>query len=175
LRIPNGCYPSLQRSQTRRTGLLQNKCAFGKRKMHLSGRNTKLPQTSLFSVHQDKLLKLTNFTPNEILGLWRPLDALYVARKKKGPPPKFNTLDSLVICLIFYKSDLGFETLSVAGCEKKYTGGHNSTNSPFALCNSREQMALQPPKTKATDRTSLTCCPPFGFHYNRGIPPDRSV
>jgi len=55
------------------------------------------------------------------LDLWRPLDALFVATKKKGPPPKFNTLDSLVIILIFYKSDLGFETLGALLEVKKTT------------------------------------------------------
>lgn len=51
----------------------------------------------------DRLLELTNFTPNELLDLNIKIQTNALKYKGRGPPPSITLLDSLVIILMMFK------------------------------------------------------------------------
>ena len=67
-----------------------------------------------------KVEEFTNFSENEMMDIWRRVEPKVIASRRRGPCPKISALDSTVLLLVFYKTNLDFER--IAGIFKLKTG-----------------------------------------------------
>ena len=58
-------------------------------------------------IENKKVEEFTNFSENEMMDIWRRVEPKVIA-SRRGPCPKISALDSTVLLLVFYKTNLDF-------------------------------------------------------------------
>ena len=70
------------------------------------------PDSPIFDKIRSQCVTFTNFTEPQLLDLWRILDPKVTISRGRGPKAAINSLDSLIIFVIFLKTNLHVRELA---------------------------------------------------------------